>query len=1341
MDHRNANVYYASRGEFVTLDGEAFVGTYYVKSSGILMTTPTDLSKSQVIVSAVGRNIKLTEPLGVPEPNTDLNENLTQYDLLPVLYNDPPIILEALEEASTPQIKPSAAAGTLPNGKYMYQFPDGAVKVHTGTLIKLQVLAEQPPILNVENGKLEIINPKVGLTYTWLVDGKNVPKEEVVSSLRSSRTVSGSVLTITNMIPRFAGNYTCIVNNDIGSTDGGSVNLDVYNSNIDSYFYTNLVKNPNGELEGGLLGTSSWNSLQGVMVSKQLGAKTIGRKDKSIVADVMTPDFQWTREMLSPRPYQINGGILQNNPLENLKSYFTREKYQYELKGGNTVAQIYQDIELGDLTDHIKGSIYGVSGVSAIVSFYIGNALWVYEPTLEKLSPDESINKDNYNLGAARISLENFANMGPGFVEENAYVTIEEYSNSQIVQRQGNVTRDPWNRRLGQYSNKVYYPGGRGSLQTPDEASQGDNRDRHLFVADELMPNQNDRYTYGQYAEFVKIVIPKLNPKTNKIRIIFSIEASSTVATIVQSLNKWEYGSSSDGIYYLPNWAGSWPYGSMGTRYFGSTWDSLDKPWNFIKANYRVSEPWPAQIEQRVPKQSTSRALATGFNLTLVPDETDRGVDNRSSIQSMQSVNTSVKSLIPSPINQALAVDVFDPYDTGERNLDVLFGMNGIGEMAIRVKESKNAAVNKDSITYTTLPWFDGLFPFSPNTQAEYITFSPTRIGSISTDTTIQIPPYKVGEIPTTSGYLLPPYIKTFPADTALAYVQLSNGGLNSGNGNTAPSYPKDWYTIAAIDRLAIYQGTIKKAPGSITSQSAEIMVQGTELTYQQETRFTYSNWATPKTPKNLQAYIDDWNNNQSAFSTVATPTATQWDSKSRFIITIGVHNTTYNTEDLRSLHSMQSYYMDIIKDTITLHKTKNLGDQAFLPSFNEIEQITESQLELLKYNNSQPDSVIFENANRATGGGVTGEYDLYTTSVGEMIPVSVVVDFSAGEVGTDLYSKIVLPSSLLRRSISGGGFNVPATVNEIFQSQNVVDATISLLSSYAGTIPDMVLTTNRTNASDAINSTIAAYIPTTLNAIAGKGATLAEARLEARNFIRAFVENQDKTGIYDISPTDITISKYPWGNSDSGGLVSELYMSYLSDIENKTAAELSLKYDYIFSEKDLEDIKGTGDATEKLRTEKFLTLFRRIDSESELYNVLGIDAIIATIIMLNRRRDIITSTYDRLLSGMTTISERETIMNALTLDPITTNGTQETVASMSDTLPTLASMYIDESFIIDPSFKTILYGVRPAPLTPIIDFSNNTISTRRFTGTPLYGTSDNNFNTYTVRNINIVNE
>ena len=790
MDHQKAEVYTAITGDYVTLDGVAYVGDFYKKSSGILMTIPSDILMSQVIVPVEGRKTRTTDPIAQPQLNTELNENSTEYDLLPVLYNDPPIIISAMSEASEPKIQPSAAAGTLPPGKYMYQFPDGAVKVHTGTKLKLQVNAQQPPIFNVENGQLEIIDPKVGLNYIWLVDGERVPKEEVVDSLRSSRVVEKNRLTITNMIPKFAGNYTCLVSNDIGSSEGGSVTLEVYNSDVDSLFYTNLIKNPNGILEDGSLGTIGWEQLQGTMMPKQFTKKTIGSRDKKIEINQMAPIFHWTQEMMSPRPYQINGGILQNNPLKELKSYFTRDKYQYALNGGSTSTQMYQDIELGDLTDHIKGSIYGVSGVSAVVSFYIGNALWTYEPAYPKLTPPDAIKPSNYNQGASRISLENFAEMGPGFVHEKVTVTVEEYRNNQIIPRLGpgkdtTVVRDPWIDNLYSHYGEKYYPGDRGHLAAPDAASQGDYVDRVLFTADELMPEQNDRYTYGQYAEFKKIIIPKLNPKTNKIRLIFSIEAGTSLSGIINSIGGWEAKTSSDGLYYLKDWTMSWTSGTMNPKIKGVKWNDIRKPWTYLRENYRIQEPWPESLELRVPKQSTSRGLATGFNVTLVPDESDRGVDNSDNIKSIQSLNTSVKGLVPTPIDQELATIVFDPDDSGERNLDVVFGMNGKGVMGIRVLSSREGQADKFR---RVLPWQGGLFPFAYNSPTTYLSFWPLRIQDISTDTKITIPPEKLGAVPTTTGYLLPPYLNTFPTETAWSYTQLTEGLLDNGDVNTAPS-------------------------------------------------------------------------------------------------------------------------------------------------------------------------------------------------------------------------------------------------------------------------------------------------------------------------------------------------------------------------------------------------------------------------------------------------------------------------------------------------------------------------------------------------------------------------
>mgnify|MGYP003632257321 CR=1 FL=1 len=1328
MEHDNTIVYYAKRGEYVTLDGIIYEGSFYVKSSGILVTIPTESTKSQVIVPVAGREIRTSEPIGQPSLNTELNENQTEYDLLPVLYNDPPIITSPIDKASRPQIKPSAAAGSL-NGNYMYLFPDGAVKVHTGTAITLQVEAQQPPILNVENGVLEIIDPKEGLTYTWLVDGERINKNEVVTSLQSSRVVSGSKVVITNMIPRFAGTYTCVVNNDIGSTDGGTVLLDVYNSDVDSFFYTNLVENPNGVSEDGSLSTDGWSSLSGVMESKYLTKKTVGLIDKKIEIDQMSPNFQWTKEMMHPKPYQLNGGILQNNPLKNLKSYFTRDKYQYTLNGGGKVAQMYQDIDLSQLTDHIKGSIYGVSGVSAVVSFYIGNALWTYEPAYPKLTPPDAIEPSNYNQGAARISLENFAQMGPGFIREYAKITIEEFRDNQRLPSSGGgkILKDPWSRKIGEHSNKVYYPGGRGNLPSPDLASLGDNRDRHLFAADDLMPDQKDRYTYGQYAEFQKIVLPKLNPKTNKIRIIYTIEADNALSGIVDSLAKWGYGSTTDGIYYLNGWDMSWVRGSMAARPQQSSWDDIKKPWIYIKENYRVDEPWPENIEQRVPKQSTSKAFATGFNVTLVPDESDRGVDNSNNIISMQSRNTSVDGLVSSPIDERLVGRVFDQFDTGERLLDVSFVMNETADIDITIDQSR---VGGSEASQERLLWSSGLFPFAIDTQSDYINFSPLKITNVVTDTTIEIPPYKVGTIPSTTGYILPPYVGAFPTTKPsedaeeYKYVQLTDSILDSGNENTAPSYPKDWYTIASIDRLVFFKNTMEavSVSGSISS------------TFIESTGLSYNNWAVPDSPIEFGTYINTWNTNQQAFNTTAIQSSTQWLGTSRFIVTIGAHNIEKDLDDLNSLHNIQSYYMDISGNTATLHKTKNLGQQAFLPSFNELEAATEEELELLRSNSNQSNGVSFGNAERIDAPGTVDEYDIFTTEVGDMVPMPIDIEINIGEEFiTNYYSRVKIPDSLFVLDTELGGFNVPRLPETLSPFVNIVDATLQFLETNVSA-PKFVLEKNKENANNAMLKTIATYIATVMDGVslAGNNGPMSIITGQKKNYIKAFIES----GVLDLSLAEIekllttnSITNYPWGNAPNGpaSFYTELNRDLSATNNNKlNAAEWKKKYNT-----SVQPVRGQYRSSNILQKKQ---IAEKIVRRSRSGNV---PQVIADLVLLYKRKSLINSAYENLLSEM---PNNDLILESFNKGIGVLNTATETIVSSKDLNPTLTEMY-ELNKEINPDYKLLLYGIRPAPLTPMVDFSNKTLSTNTFTGTPLSGEDANNFEYYTVRSINATNK
>jgi len=1010
MEYNQQNIFYAKEGEYVTLTGQPYIGAFHKMPSGALMTGTGHSDTSEVIVLFTNRRTVNSDPLETTSPNTDLNENNTVYDLLPVLVNKPPIITNPITNASTPSVKPYAAAKTSLKGNHMYQFPDGTVKVHAGTTIVLRIEAEQPDVFNVENGVLKIIPPKTELTYRWNLDGDNIVANDAVPDLRSSRIVNGNTLTIKNICPQFAGTYGCIVSNDIGATDGGSINLEVFNSDLDSFFYTNLIQNPNGRV-GGELSADNWNTVGGDVISRKLIQKSNGFRDKRIAVDSMNPDFRWTKEMLHPKPYQLEGGVLQNNPLKRIDSYFAKENHEYILNGGSTTLEVYQDIDLIDIRNQINGSIYGVGGVRAIISFYLGMAVHNFIPAWPNITPDAATDIENYDINNPRMGYFNFRRMGPGFVQERIYVEIEEYDREErllSLDPTGNPRKtldrivDPWNSRIPKYYNQRYFA-------DPEEDGRpasidGDSRDQHLYVIDELNPNPADRYTYGQYAEFHKIELPFLNPKTNKIRINFTIEVMGDLGFVMQETKiGLPVTSLRSGVFAQPGWQGTFAQNSPSNK--TNQPSSERRIIDVIKNEYRTSASWPNSVEQRLPKSPSSKAFATGFNLCLIPNETGKEAEIRATVDNIYTQNQTVKALVPGPIEDTTATE-----QTKYKHIDVSFGLDKFTSI-INVKvESYDPSKpsNKEVEQYIA-----GLFPFLPSSTTT-LPSAPTIQGGDNLNTN---PPGGLfNNMTKTNGLLSPIYIQPIDDPLQTRYTQLHTQTLDKGvtnrlfdpNPTIAPRFPIYWYTLKDEDKINIYE------TGSVTTGALE--------------KYTY--WAVPGSDLNYGQYIQNWNNGpfspgQGFFKPKMDEKETTWMQESRFIITLGVHYVSESVDNTGSLFAVDNYYLDCKPDQAIIHKTPNLGGVEYLPSFDKFEYPSENDITNLANPNANTAFAVqgLTPENNTTDGG-TKVYKSFGSASINMKPVVIDIGKTAGSnIKT---ATIRLPDEFLTRSRLQGGLGIP---------------------------------------------------------------------------------------------------------------------------------------------------------------------------------------------------------------------------------------------------------------------------------------------------------------------------
>jgi hypothetical protein len=257
---------------------------------------------------------------------------------------------------------------------------------------------------------------------------------------------------------------------------------------------------------------------------------------------------------------------------------------------------------------------------------FIGNAIFNYELTDEFITISDRNDPSSYYLGAPRLSVENYSKAGPGFVAEKVTITLQEFANNQPLESRillDNMTEskgiltlmDPWSKRLSKYNNRVYYQGDKG-YTVPDKPSLGDGRDAHLFVADELMPDYKQRYAFGQYAEFNKQVIERLDPRTNKIRITINIEAPNLgVMFRERGGNELPSVSSKLKLWEIVPWMSTWPSRSFGVKN-NDGFPNENSPYNQLRNDTNIES---TDVFQKIPQIGESRALISGLTFALIP--------------------------------------------------------------------------------------------------------------------------------------------------------------------------------------------------------------------------------------------------------------------------------------------------------------------------------------------------------------------------------------------------------------------------------------------------------------------------------------------------------------------------------------------------------------------------------------------------------------------------------------------------------------------------------------------------------------------------------------------------
>lgn len=561
-----------------------------------------------------GKNTTITKPL-TSLPISTLNENDTEYNLYPTLLNEPPIITQGIQDASIPKIRPIQAV--QPNIGSLYINADGTVRVALGNTVTLRINAEQPSVLNVENGVPKIIETQQRLTYVWRKDNNVISTQDPLPD-EPGFIVNGNQLIIQNPDLTFSGLYSCDVLNDIGATSSEDVELEIVDVENEPLFRLNHVVNPIGRN-----GMDSWTNTVGQIQTR--GFSNIPNEE---FKQTNKPDlFGYTTEMLNPDPLDLYYGYVSNyNPYTLLTNanYFTRSNIDYFINGEVAIASCYQDIDLTDLQEYIQGSVYGVTGVTGVFTCYIGNAVSRFLHNKNFINPTTRRRKSKYKPGQPRLGLDNMRIAGLPEINETVEVIIEQYDKETLIPSRykienGSIVRgpritllDPWRKALN-------------AIDTNNLFQKVDTAASRLFGST-ANTRSDSRYTLGQFIQHNKVVIDPINFNTTKIRIRlnFRINDSRLVeddtrftenTSEIYDINSWQQPyepSQSGGIVVVPD-----------SEYITSRESSRLRNQN-------------RPISAFIPKNGMSRGLVTGLNFNVVPRF--RGESNENTVNDIGSL-------------------------------------------------------------------------------------------------------------------------------------------------------------------------------------------------------------------------------------------------------------------------------------------------------------------------------------------------------------------------------------------------------------------------------------------------------------------------------------------------------------------------------------------------------------------------------------------------------------------------------------------------------------------------------------------------------------------------------
>lgn len=287
-----------------------------------------------------------------------------------------------------------------------------------GTSFQFQVIATDPSFYKDE------------LRYVWKRDGNTVLDGVGYDYSILYYTSSESVKSI-------SGIYHCEVSNRYGTSTSDSITLTVHKLSSVRQLNSNLVTNPNAAQ-----GVSNWDIINDdfcVYPYHPAEYKWIKNWITNQQSINLNPNFTFfdgrvfTSASSNYRLVEINAlpndinqsnGIYTNffpSPIQidNLNNtklhkqiinssslyYFGRKELTYSTEGGNRICAAKQTISITDLTDFIKGNVYGINQLSVVATAYIGGGISYYDSIhpLGKVEDYTTVYFDFYDINEELI--------------------------------------------------------------------------------------------------------------------------------------------------------------------------------------------------------------------------------------------------------------------------------------------------------------------------------------------------------------------------------------------------------------------------------------------------------------------------------------------------------------------------------------------------------------------------------------------------------------------------------------------------------------------------------------------------------------------------------------------------------------------------------------------------------------------------------------------------------------------------------------------------------------------------------------------------------------------------